>query len=519
LLKNPKQVLVTLGINDQLLEQYYIEYILFLLKGQSLTPAQIEKRFDTNLPFRFEPHSGLLKEKNERQRKQTQLGLIASTLGPPRPIRETRTWNLVLGAGPVGLYATWRLLDTFPNQAVVLYDVRKNLLDREQMFAIRPNNMRRLQDACLFSTLLQLDNPPWTGNGSGNFIMPRNIRDDGNSNPYALRINDIQENLLSRIMRLYPNRFFLIKPTNTKHFTNIECKLVISDQRQPQRQRRPQEYSGWYLFWNEGQQRSYLELSNKRIETIIDATGGRGAGNKAALLLSHRVEGGESLGSSYGAIVYLFNYNSPPQFLLIPRRQAPRAAQNRFRLFQDYNPNIGGFRGCYLGIQVSSVELDYFRSQYRAERTDELLIKYLVDMARDMFFGPDFLLSAVITTKKFFEINVKQYQNLCSRLSFTGNRHLTNLIHVGDSQRKVNFFSGSGMNFGIDDVEAMIAYLRMPSAGRNIDTLNEQMRRVMAFNIQVTLQGENPDLPLSSLRSLQTEHINNNVKFTDKYPF
>ena len=399
LLKNPKQVLRTLQINDQLLEQYYIEYILFLLEDQSLTAAQIEKRFDTNLPFRFRGFSEVI----ERQRKQTKLGLTASTLGPPRPIRETQTWNLVLGAGPVGLYATWRLLDTFRNQAVVLYDVRKNLLDREQMFAIRPDNMGRLQEACLFSRLLQLHNPPWIGNGSGNFILPRNIRD---GNPYALRINDIQENLLSRIMRLYPNRFFLIKPTNTKHFTNIECKLVIPEQRL-------QEFSGWYLFWNEGQQRSYLELSNKRIETIIDATGGRGAGNKAVPLLSRGADGGDSLGSSYGAIVYLFNYTSPPQFLLIPEGQNPRAEQHRFRLFQDYNPNnTVGFRGCYLGIQVSSVELDYFRSQYQEERNDELLIKYLVGMARDMFFGRNFFLSAVITTKKFFEINVKQYENL-----------------------------------------------------------------------------------------------------------
>ena len=74
------------------------------------------------------------------------------------------------------------------------------------------------------------------------------------------------------------------------------------------------------------------------------------------------------------------------------------------------------------------------------------------------------------------------------------------------------------MNFGIDDVEDMIAYLRVPSARRNIDTLNTQMRRNMEFNTQVTLQGENSDLPLSSLRSLQTESINN-VRFTDKYPF
>lgn len=383
------------------------------------------------------------------------------------------------------------------------------------MFAITPANMARLQrlgigNSFLFNHTFQLFNPPWEGNGSGISRTSR-MPTDGNR-PFALRINDMQQTLYETLTRHanFRDRFFMIRPRRKNNFTNIKCKIVIEP---------PSRILSWYLFWDEDKEKNYLELSNKDIGSIIDATGGRGAGFLGASLLSQTVIGGQTLASSFGAIVYLF-YTAPPHVLRIPDQRTPSEPQNRFRLFQDFDPSTGGIRGCYLGIQVSREELQRYR-QYRPQETttDEPLIRYLVGLARDRFFGRDFAIAAYINTKNFFDVEVKQYQNLCANVRFHGKSTPTRLFPVGDSRRKVNFFSGSGVNFGIEDVEDVITYLfdRPPretqeAQGRALSNLNDRMNRIMDFNISVTLTTLDPSLPLTPLP------VPDHITFEDRYP-
>ena len=417
-LKDPETLLMKLNISDKHLVQYYMEYILYLLNRQQ--SFSITAKTDRAKRLSSKYHDDATKEMVDRQREQVEAGLTSSTL-PLLPMisrtiswldRRTRRWNLVLGAGPVGLYAAYRLLQRFPDQAVVMYEVRKNFLDREQMFAITPENMARLQRLgiginFLFNHTFQLFNPPWEGNGSG--ITRTAWMSTVRNRPFALRINDMQQTLYETLTRNanFRDRFFMIRPRR-KNFTNIKCKIVID----PPRQDAPSRSRSWYLFWDEDKEKNYhLELSNKDIGSIIDATGGRGAGFLGIPLLSQGIAGGQSLASSFGAIVYLFD-TGPPHVLRIPEQRTPSELQHRFRLFQDFDPSTGRIRGCYLGIQVSRDELQRYR-QYRPQETttDEPLIQYLVGLARDLFFGRDFAIAAYINTKNFFDVEVKQYQN------------------------------------------------------------------------------------------------------------
>jgi hypothetical protein len=405
--------------------------------------------------------------------------------------------HLIIGMGPVGLYLAIKLLEK--GEKVVLVEERF-LFIRKQILLINYENYNKLKNYVNIpkEEFVRVSAPPVSNDGKiCNLIM------DVEGSVYSIPIYKLQQKLNEYIIKNFFGKYILIKPINDPYKKEIILTFIHDDKiefhRGIEKITYPDDINEYIPkeLEDEGVLPSVYSFNFKDLKNIFLCSGGRDIISKdiytndlsKIFLLCPIINDKQYLTYKncwadrdnteiygYGFIAFIYfkkifldeirdnldNKCNFDGFYKIKDKKHSKIFQHRYRLFISSNlinqdtyiedPYI------YLGIQFSNLEyikgitLDYIYNCI-------ILALYYYDLY-------DFIDLEITTGKLYsnyklsdlFPIQISLIQNHI-QLKSIDKSEKNSIILMGDGILKVNFFSGTGVNFGLENVDTVFSKL------------------------------------------------------------
>ena len=388
--------------------------------------------------------------------------------------------NLIIGAGPVGLFTALLLKKNNNNNKITILESRHSFT-REQVLLINEQNFNKLVDLGISKDIFaKIERPRKSINGRLCKTHDKTCVDQPNM--YSVQINILQDTMFKKIKDEYTdiNTKTYIPLNNsysilTTKYNNSNKKLLLSKK--------------------EGRTITiFKDIDLKKFDNIFLCTGEK---DQLSIYFTRTYKSNEKndINNPEGCIVFIKpkNNNIKNKLMLNKISQPSELLQtlefeDRYRLF--FSPTILNNNqtkarnniNIYMGIQISYNELETIKNIIGPSNNRTKFKEYIkkcVEIALKNYYK-DFDYSEdkyEINITNHFPIILKFNEQNVMTLKDTN----TKLFLMGDGKFGVNFFSGTGVNYGLTHASIVVDVINNnPSNNVNIIEQNIRNKLVVA---------------------------------------
>jgi hypothetical protein len=385
--------------------------------------------------------------------------------------------NLIIGAGPVGLFTALLLKDKEPNCKITILESRHSFT-RKQVLLINEANFKELARLGVSKDIFaKIERPRKSINGI--LCKSNNLTCVDKPNVYSVQINILQETMFNLIEpKSNVNTTTYIPGNNTysirnRRYNSALKKLLLNKQKS-----------------NKSQLNS-LEIELNNYNNIFLCTGQK---DQLSTLFTQTYKPSlkEDIYNPEGCIVFIKPKNNNTKNQLIINKISKESEilqtlnfEDRYRLF--FSPTILTDKNninIYMGIQLSYIELEEIKKIIGPLNNDTEFKKYIkkcVIIALENYYK-EFNYSENnydINITEHFPIKLKFNERNVMQLNGTN----TKLFLMGDGKFGVNFFSGTGVNYGLSHASIVIKFIN--ESFSNIDDLEQKIKDALT-NAKIT---------------------------------